>query len=73
MAESLWDGVAAAYDRSFATLCSGTAPVLLEQIPVRSRVSRSSADGRAGGLPDLPFEDGSFDVVRASARRIRNP
>lgn len=33
MAEHLWSDVAAAYDRSFASLCAGTAPVLAERVP----------------------------------------
>lgn len=101
MPEALWDDVAAAYDRSFATLCSGSAPALLTLIPAGSRVldvgcgsghltaallaaghvvtavdpdpemvalasSRSGADIRQGGLPDLPFDDVSFDIVLAN-------
>ena len=38
MAENLWRGVAAAYERSFASLCSGTTDALLERIPGDSRV-----------------------------------
>ena len=91
MAEALWTDVASAYDRSFATLCTGTADALLADVPAGSRVldvgcgsghvaeslvraghvvhavdpdpemvalatSRSAADVRRGGLPDLPYE-----------------
>ncbi len=38
MAEALWYDVAAAYDRSFATLCTGTTEVLLAHVPPGSRV-----------------------------------
>lgn len=101
MAQALWSDVATVYDRSFATLCCGSAPALLERIPAGSRVldvgcgsghltaelmaaghlvtavdpdpemvalaaSRSRADVQAAGLPDLPFADGSFEVVLAN-------
>ena len=101
MAQALWSDVAAAYDRSFASLCSGTAPMLVEPIPAGSRVldvgcgsghlaaeltsaghevhgvdpdpemvaltaSRSAASVTTGALPDLPFAEGSFDVVLAN-------
>lgn len=101
MAEALWTDVAAAYDRSFATLCAGTTDALLDRVPPGSRVldvgcgsghvaaslvaaghvvhavdpdpqmvalatSRSAADVRRGGLPDLPYADASFDAVVAN-------
>lgn len=101
MAEALWTDVAAAYDRSFATLCSGTTAAVLAHLPPGSRVldvgcgsghlaaslvaaghvvdavdpdpqmvalatSRSAADVRRGGLPDLPYDDASFDAVVAN-------
>lgn len=101
MAEALWNDVAGAYDRSFATLCTGTTETLLARVPPGSRVldvgcgsghvaaalveaghvvhavdpdpqmvalatSRSAADVRPGGLPDLPYDDRSFDAVVAN-------
>lgn len=101
MAEALWTDVAAAYDRSFATLCAGTTDEVLGRVPPGSRVldvgcgsghlaaslvaaghvvhavdpdpqmvalatSRSAADVRPGGLPDLPYDDASFDAVVAN-------
>jgi SAM-dependent methyltransferase len=101
MAEALWNDVAGAYDRSFATLCTGTTGALLDRVPAGSRVldvgcgsghvsaalveaghvvhavdpdpqmvalatSRSAADVRPGGLPDLPYDDRSFDAVVAN-------
>lgn len=38
MAETLWTGVAQAYARSFAGLCAGAAPALLDGLPARSRL-----------------------------------
>lgn len=38
MAEQLWRGVAAAYDRSFAGLCAGAADALLDRMPTEGRV-----------------------------------
>lgn len=38
MAEILWRDVASAYDRSFASLCAGSAPALLERVPSASEV-----------------------------------
>jgi 2-polyprenyl-3-methyl-5-hydroxy-6-metoxy-1,4-benzoquinol methylase len=101
MAEALWTDVAAAYDRSFATLCAGTTAAVLVHMQPGSRVldvgcgsghlaaslvaaghvvhavdpdpqmvalatSRSAADVRRGGLPDLPYDDASFDAVVAN-------
>lgn len=101
MVEALWTDVAAAYDRSFATLCTGTTGELLACVPPGSRVldvgcgsghvaavlvgaghvvhavdpdpqmvalatSRSAADVRRGGLPDLPYDAASFDAVVAN-------
>ncbi|KRF34227.1 class I SAM-dependent methyltransferase [Nocardioides sp. Soil805] len=101
MAEALWDDVAAAYERSFATLCAGTTEALLAHLPPGARVldvgcgsghvaeslvgaghvvhavdpdpemvalatSRSAADVRRGALPDLPYDDASFDAVVAN-------
>jgi 2-polyprenyl-3-methyl-5-hydroxy-6-metoxy-1,4-benzoquinol methylase len=101
MAEALWTDVATAYDRSFATLCTGTTDALLAHVPPGARVldvgcgsghvteslvaaghvvhavdpdpemvalatSRSAADVRRGGLPDLPYDAGSFEVVVAN-------
>ena len=38
MAEDLWSNVATAYDRSFAGLCAGTVPHLLERVPAGAAV-----------------------------------
>lgn len=38
MAEALWSGVAGAYDRSFATLCAGAVPVLVDRLAGYGRV-----------------------------------
>jgi SAM-dependent methyltransferase len=100
MAEALWTDVAAAYDRSFATLCAGASGAVLSRVPAGSRVldvgcgsghlaaslveaghvvhavdpdpqmvalatSRSAADVRRGRLPDLPYDEASFDAVVA--------
>jgi SAM-dependent methyltransferase len=101
VAEALWTDVASAYDRSFATLCTGTTDALLAPLGQGARVldvgcgsghvteslvraghvvhaldpdpdmvalatSRSAADVRRGGLPDLPYDDASFDAVVAN-------
>ncbi len=101
MAETLWSDVAAAYDRSFASLCAGTTDGILTRLPPDSLVldvgcgsghlsaalldaghdvhgvdpdpqmlqlaaSRSAADLRLGGLPDLPYAADSFDAIVAN-------
>ena len=38
MAEALWADVAETYARSFATLCAGATPFLLEGLPTPSRL-----------------------------------
>ncbi|GAA5116380.1 hypothetical protein GCM10023339_24890 [Alloalcanivorax gelatiniphagus] len=38
MAETLWTGVAQAYERSFARLCAGAIPVLLDDLPRTGRL-----------------------------------
>jgi SAM-dependent methyltransferase len=38
MAETLWRDVASDYDRSFASLCAGSGPALLDRVPPRSGV-----------------------------------
>lgn len=38
MAETLWRDVASDYDRSFASLCAGSVPALLDRVPPRSEV-----------------------------------
>ena len=38
MAEDLWNDVSTVYDRSFATLCAGAAPALVERVPPGSDV-----------------------------------
>lgn len=38
MAEALWADVADVYDRSFATLCAGAVPLLVDRLPARASV-----------------------------------
>lgn len=101
MAEALWSDVAAAYDRSFASLCAGTADNVLTRLPPAAEVldvgcgsgfltaalvdaghvvhavdpdpemlelatTRSVADFRRAGLPDLPYPATSFDAIVAN-------